>query len=419
MASRPDGPYNHRMRLRPPLCIREALLGAARRPVRSLFVLQAIIWGSAAAVFPQALFTGTREASLSRAGELATDRIIAGAHQGPVLPSWDDIAEVAAAIPAIKAITGIAVAGTEHGFLVGTDAANLDARRRTLERGRNFRAGEIARGDLVCIVEPRAAGDDGAPAGADTVTAAGRTLRVIGNIAELPAGARGVDALGLGDDRSFTFLAKMALAELGIMPPGMDWLHRDQAILTPWRVLGTPPQWLLMRAEPEDVAAVTDELQAYFARRGAQVLCYSNLIVGAIFKPELEGLLALSRDIFIACLIMGIMVVGTAMLIAVNERRREIAIRRCEGATAADIVAQFLLETGVFCLLGSALGIPFGLALAWTRAQLDPSVLLSCGVPWGHVAFIIACVFAGGVLAGIAPAYRAARLDPVEVFSRG
>lgn len=407
------------MRLRPPLCIREAVLGAARRPVRSLFVLQAIIWGSAAAVFPQALFTGTREASLSRAGELAADRIVVASPEGPVLPSWDDIAGVAAAIPRIKAITGIAVSKTEHGYLVGTDAGNLNARRRTLERGRNFDAGEIARGDPVCIVEPRAAGDDGAPAGADTVTAAGRTLRVIGRIAELPAGARGVDALGLGDDRSLTFLARMALAEFGIAAPGMDWLNRDQAVLAPWRVLAAPPQWLLMRAEPEDVAAVTDELQAHFARRGTQVQCYSNIVVGAIFKPELEGLLALSRDIFIACLITGIAVVGTAMLIAVNERRREIAIRRCEGATAGDIVAQFLLETGVFCLLGSAIGIPFGLALAWTRARLDPSVLLSWGVPWGHVAFIVACVFAGGVLAGIAPAYRAARLDPVEVFSRG
>jgi len=86
------------MPLRPPLCIREAVLGAARRPLRSLFVLQAIIWGSAAAVFPQALFTGTREASLSRAGQLAADRIIAASPDGPVLTSWDEIAAVAAAI---------------------------------------------------------------------------------------------------------------------------------------------------------------------------------------------------------------------------------------------------------------------------------------------------------------------------------
>ncbi|HNR98741.1 MAG TPA: ABC transporter permease [Planctomycetota bacterium] len=407
------------MPLRPPLCIREAVLGAARRPLRSLFVLQAIIWGSAAAVFPQALFTGTREASLSRAGQLAADRIIAASPDGPVLTSWDEIAAVAAAIPRIKAITGVAVEKSAHGCLVGTDGANLNARRRTLARGRNFNSGEIARGDAVCIVEPRAMGDDGSPGGAETLVVAGRTLRVIGQLADLPAGAGGVDPFGLDDSRSFTFLARMVLAEFGIMPPGMDWLNRDQAVLAPWRVLGAPPRWLVLRAEPEEVGAVMEDLQAYFARRGTQILCYSNLIIGAIFKPELEGLLALSRDIFIACLVMGVAVVGTAMLIAVNERRREIAIRRCEGATAGAIVAQFLLETGVFCLLGSALGIPFGLALAWTRARLDPSVLLSWGVPWGHIAFIVACVFAGGVLAGCAPAYRAARLDPVEVFSRG
>ncbi len=408
------------MRIHPPLCIREAVLSAIRRPVRSLLVLQAIVWGSAAAVFPQALLRGTREASFAHAGELAGDRIVVAAPEGPVLPSWDEIDAVPAAIPQIVSITGLAVLRCDRVLLVAADARNLEARRRTLAAGRNFTAAELEENAPVCIVEPNAPRQTRPEApGEETVAAAGHTFRVIGTLAALPASARFVDTLGLSEDRSFTFLAKMLMAQFGISPPGMEWLHRDEAVLVPWKTLGAAPTWLLLRAEPEDVALVVDRLQQYFATRGATVLCYSNIVVSGILRPELDDIFSVSRDIFLVCLLMGLMVTSTAMLITVNERRREIAVRRCEGATARDIVAQFLLETGVFCLLGSTIGVALGLGLAWWRSQVDPSVLVGCAVPWGHVGFVIACVFAGGLIAGIAPAYRAAKLDPVEVFSRG
>ena len=96
----------------------------------------------------------------------------------------------------------------------------------------------------------------------------------------------------------------------------------------------------------------------------------------------------------------------------------EIAIRRCEGAQTSDIMTQFMLETSLFCGAGALMGIPLGIFLAWVRASLDPAALLTWALPWHHIMVTTLSVFAGGLVAGLAPAWRASRLDPVEVLSR-
>lgn len=98
------------------------------------------------------------------------------------------------------------------------------------------------------------------------------------------------------------------------------------------------------------------------------------------------------------------------MLVAVNERTKEIGLIKALGGTKKDIRAQFLYESVLISLLGAIVGIMSGILLGNVVA-----ILLKTGfvVPWGWViAGIFVCTFVG-LAAGLYPAYKASKLDPI------
>jgi len=101
------------------------------------------------------------------------------------------------------------------------------------------------------------------------------------------------------------------------------------------------------------------------------------------------------------------------MLVSVTERTREIGIRMAIGATAGEVLLQFLMEAVVLSLLGGLGGVLFGLAasLGMSAALGLPPVF----VPWIiGVAFVFAA--AVGVFFGFFPARKAAMLHPIEAL---
>ncbi|HSB53228.1 MAG TPA: ABC transporter permease, partial [Gemmatimonadales bacterium] len=109
-------------------------------------------------------------------------------------------------------------------------------------------------------------------------------------------------------------------------------------------------------------------------------------------------------------IVVGGIVIMNIMLMSVNERTREIGIRKSLGATRADIRTQFLVEAVVLSLLGGVLGVAGG----WTLAEL---VALITPLPARITAWSVAAAMAlgagTGILFGVYPATRAARLDPI------
>jgi len=109
-------------------------------------------------------------------------------------------------------------------------------------------------------------------------------------------------------------------------------------------------------------------------------------------------------------LVVGAIVIMNIMLVAVAERTREIGIRKSLGARRRDIMAQFLVEAATLSTLGAMVGIGLGFGLSALIKSLTP--LPSSVAAWS-IAVAIVLGAGVGILAGIYPASRASRLDPI------
>jgi putative ABC transport system permease protein len=125
--------------------------------------------------------------------------------------------------------------------------------------------------------------------------------------------------------------------------------------------------------------------------------------ISRVLFLALPGLVAIS-------LVVGGIVIMNIMLMAVSERTREVGIRKALGARRSDILAQFVVESATLSSIGALLGIGFGILLAFAVKALTP--LPAAVAPWS-VAIGVLLGVTVGVAAGVYPASRASRLDPI------
>jgi ABC-type antimicrobial peptide transport system, permease component len=114
-------------------------------------------------------------------------------------------------------------------------------------------------------------------------------------------------------------------------------------------------------------------------------------------------------------LLVGGIGVMNIMLVSVTERTREIGIRMALGARRRDILIQFLVEAVVLCLIGGILGTAIGYGGAWLVAHFAKWPPL---VSWSTVALAFGFSTGVGLIFGVYPANRAARLDPIVALHR-
>jgi putative ABC transport system permease protein len=153
---------------------------------------------------------------------------------------------------------------------------------------------------------------------------------------------------------------------------------------------------------------------------------------GKSFNDEDDGFALESQDVFLdlygkatsniyivtigvaaISLVVGGIVVMNIMLVSVTERTREIGIRKATGARRKDILMQFLIEAVTVTAIGGALGVITGFALAYLLSSLVGFPLMfsvqSAALGVGVSSIV-------GVISGLWPAWRAARLNPIEAL---
>ncbi len=114
-------------------------------------------------------------------------------------------------------------------------------------------------------------------------------------------------------------------------------------------------------------------------------------------------------------LIVGGIVVMNIMLVSVTERTFEVGLRKAVGATKRQILLQFLIESGILCALGGVLG----LLLSWGLTTLITTLAsITMTITIGYILLALIVSTAIGMIAGIYPAFKAARLDPILALTQ-
>jgi putative ABC transport system permease protein len=218
------------------------------------------------------------------------------------------------------------------------------------------------------------------------------------------------------------YTVKGVFIEMGVDAGGDDWDHR---IVVPFttssrRLLERPylEQIVLLVNDASRVKSTAERIREllrvrhgmapgrpddFFVREPADV-------EGAALKTSST----LSRMLWVsavAALLAAGIVIMNIMLLAVSQRRKEIAVRRAVGARASDIARQFLLEALLVILLGGLIGAFVGVVVAM---GLSAGGIASAQVTWlPFAAAAIVCI-AIGLLFGLRPALRAADTDPAS-----
>ncbi len=289
-------------------------------------------------------------------------------------------------------------AGTQAVMIYGADDAFLEANGGTLLRGRFFSNGERGAGSPVVVLEVETADRlfgriD--PMG-KVIRIGGRSFTVIGiyqkpeNIFQPPGTTDGGVVPYRAAKRSFPYDETNSLFITVLAARGVPVPVATDAAITALRL-----DRALRPGQPNSFDVVTAD----------QILDIMDSLTSAFFLV----MIALSS---VALLVGGIGVMAI-MMVSVTDRTHEIGLRKAVGATNREVLWQFLVEAATLTGFGGLLGIGVGMA---GGALLKQVLSLESGPPiWSAV--VAASVSVGiGLVFGMIPALRAARMDPVEAL---
>jgi putative ABC transport system permease protein len=277
--------------------------------------------------------------------------------------------------------------------LVGVTEGFQEIRNLLILRGRFMDGEDIAARSRVCLITTQLASF--AFPFEDPI---GHSLRV-GELSFTVIGVfkERVETFGLSEIQDYSVLIPFPLMKYYLSDSSLEMLYAQAST-------------------PEGVIPATRQLEALLRSRHPTRARYSVMNLSSILDAARRVALALTIVLvvigFIALLVSGIGIMNI-MLVTVQERTREIGIRKAIGARHKEILYQFLLEAFFISGFGSVLGILIAVAIPVTVQPLLPGNI-RVPVPWQSVvlAFLVSCSV--GVFFGYLPAERAAQLQPTE-----
>ena len=281
---------------------------------------------------------------------------------------------------------------TVGGYITGVDEKYLPGRGLKLQTGSYFGKNSVERSQMVAVIGDKVyeelfkTGESGV---GKEIDVSGKNLRVVGVLAQ-----RGGGFSGAQDENSMVFVPVTAAVKVtGIKNPAMIMVRTVDSQGTAVAA-GKVKNYFYRRHLTDDDFTVMEPKELL-----STIKSFLSAVTGA-----LSGIAAIS-------LIVGGIGIANIMLVSVTERTREIGLRKAVGATREDILTQFLVEAVVLSLVGGLIGVILG----WGGSLLVSGFIeTSVSLPSVALAFGVSATV--GVVSGLAPAIRAARLNPIDAL---
>ena len=384
-------------------------------PGRTFLILLAMGIGVAAVVAVTSLGEGARLYVVNQFGSLGTNLIIvlpgrsetAGAMPGVLVGKTprDLVLEDALALKRSHAVRRVAplIVGAGDGRVgalrretpvLGSTADFIEIRRMEMAQGRFLPEGDPRQSLPVCVIGTRVAAElfPARQALGEWVRIGDRRFRIIGVLAKQG------ESLGFNTD------------EIVIVPlAAAQALFNTESLFRVLVEAKSREQIPYAKEDVEEIIRLRHE-----GERDVTVITQDAVL--ATFDRILHALtLAVGGIAAISLAVAGILIMNV-MLIAVTQRRREIGLLKALGATGRQIRLAFLTEAVLLAFSGAALGLIAGQLATNVALHLYPAIPFQA--PWWSLIAAPATAVITAVLFTVAPARRAARLDPVQALSR-
>ena len=302
--------------------------------------------------------------------------------------------------------TAVTASGDEESGEVtvyGATPAFYDVQDMQLVMGRFLKTSDVDNHTYVCVINETAA------------------TELIGYVdcVEQAISLNGVEytIVGVLSDNEDSLTSMMSSGSLAVYLPYTSLLRLSDSLnseVTSFYV-SAPENGTMETVE----AAMTDLLMERFEDDDDAFTVSSQSVLEDTMSSITSILTILLGGIAAISLVVGGIGIMNIMLVTVTERTREIGIRKAIGASRGTILSQFLMEAVVLCMLGCALGIFLSWAILQTVTTVVSSLNMTFSLDGGVVLIAVVFCFVIGVVFGLYPANKAAKMKPIDALHYG
>ena len=389
-----------------------ALRSIASNKLRAVLTMLGIIIGVMALVVLVSLVNGATGSVTSAVSDLGNSMItvtVSDDKGRPItldtLDDWQVTEPEVGVIAPYVTSSAIARAGSETGSatLYGITPAYYDVQAMQLAMGRWIKSSDVDNHSYVCVLNDTAA------------TELMGYTDCVGE--EIALNSVKFTIVGVLADDSDTLTSALSSGTMAVYLPHTSLVRLTDSVsekITSFYVTA-PADGTVETAEDAMEAILLERFQEdedAFSISSLAILEEAMRSITSVLSILLGGIAAIS-------LIVGGIGIMNIMLVTVTERTREIGIRKAIGASRGTILTQFLMEAVVLCMMGCALGI----FLSWGILQLVSTVVASLDITFkldgGVVTLAVVFCFMIGVVFGLYPANKAAKMKPIDALHYG